>query len=92
MGGGKKKRLFGSNIFGGRRENNNKAEGPGRAKLSVPAGRSGGEGEGEGRSQVLPRLPNCCAGKAKVGAKKREGVINGFAGLSKRIATKIMVH
>lgn len=87
MGGGKKERLFGSNIFGGRRENKNKAEGPGRAKPSVPAGRS----SGEGGSKVLPQLLHCCTGKAKVGAKKREGVTDGFAGLFKCMATKMMV-
>jgi hypothetical protein len=39
----KKERLFGSNIFGGRRENKNTAEGPWRAMLSVPALPAGAE-------------------------------------------------
>lgn len=75
---GKKKRLFGSNIFGGRRENKNTAEGPWRVKLSVPAQRS--RGEGHGAPSQASGLNG--VGKAKEG-KEKGGDYQLTAGLFK---------
>lgn len=81
----KKKRLFGSNIFGGRRENKNTAEGPWRAKLSVPAQRSRGK---SGQAFSPKPLAWIVLERPRRG-KKRKGIINWFRACSNKSLQKL---